>query len=97
MKSIDFTVEYKNATNPQEAFEIVKNYITPENIAKYQVKAEFEYDPDNGVITASGKGFKLNMEFADSHVDVGLDLLFLLKALKGKLLGSIRKEVARYI
>ncbi|MBT3235521.1 MAG: hypothetical protein HN353_06200 [Bdellovibrionales bacterium] len=93
----DFVVDYKNAQNPQEAFEIVKNYITPANIAKYKVKAEFDYDPSNGLITASGKGFSLTMQFSESSVDVGLDLTFLLKPLKGKLLGSIRKEVARHI
>jgi hypothetical protein len=75
-------INYVKTSNKEEAYQSVKENITPETIAKYQVQAELTYNADE--IIAAGKGFKLVMSFDDSKANVDLELAFLLKPLKKK-------------
>ncbi len=92
---MDLTVNYEKLSSKQEAYEAVKVAVTPEMLAKFQVKAELTYMTD--LISAKGRGFKLDMHFSDTACSVKIDLSFLLKPLKGKVLEGIEKQLIRIV
>ena len=92
---MDLRIEYKNSTNKDEAYNAVKAAVTPELLAKWQVKAEINYNDYN--VHAKGKGFELNVDFEDQACVIRLDLSFLLKPLKSKILEGIEKQFTRVV
>ncbi len=88
-------IDYKEITNSDEAYAKVKTIITPEYVEKFQVKADVMYDDQKKIVTAKGKGFTLILCFLPNHCDVDLDLSFLLKPLKGKILEKIEKQIRK--
>lgn len=92
---MDLTLKYANVTSKDEAYNAVKNAITPELLAKWQVKVDLEYGTDN--IAATGKGFKLRVDFKDTECVIKLDVSFLLKPLKGKILEGVEKQFKRVV
>lgn len=92
---MDLKVPYKNVTNKEEAFGAVKGAVTPELLAKWQVKADITYG--DYLVNAKGKGFELNVEFNEDHCAVSVNLAFLLKPLKGKILEGIKKQFTRVV
>lgn len=93
--TMDLKVSYNKNATKEEAYEAVKGAITPELLAKFQVKAKIDYKDD--LICAKGKGFKLDLGFSDDACSVKIDLSFLLKPLKGKVLEGIEKQLNRII
>jgi hypothetical protein len=90
-------VQYEKLKDPVLAYDAVKGHITPETIAKYNVKAEMEYSPADKKIVAKGTGFNMKMEFKSDHVFIDLDLSFLLKPFRSKILDSVEKQVRRIV
>ena len=88
---MDWKVKYQNASGQKEAFDIVQKAITPEYISKWKVKAEIVCEPENWLIWAKGKGFR------ETHLDINLDVSFLLKPLSGKISNSINEELEKVI
>ncbi len=88
-------IDYKQVTNSDEAYNKVKTLITPEYVEKFQVKAEVKYDDAKKVVTAKGSGFTLTLCFEQTYCDVDLDLSFLLKPLKAKILEKIEGQIKR--
>ncbi|MBC7714070.1 MAG: polyhydroxyalkanoic acid system family protein [Rhizobacter sp.] len=88
-------IEYKQITNSDEAYAKVKTLITPEYVEKFQVKADVKYDDAKKVVTAKGSGFTLTLCFLPDHCDVDLDLSFLLKPLKNKILEKIEGQIRK--
>lgn len=92
---MDREYSYEKCSAKPEAYEAVKRTITPELIAKYQVKAELTYEGDN--ITATGKGFTLSLDFTENTMELTLKLSFLLKPLRGKVIAGIEKQIDRVL
>ena len=92
---MDLSVNYSNAQDKGAAYAAVKEAVTPELLAKFQVKAEIEYFADE--IKAKGKGFDLSLKFTDKSCDAKLELSFLLKPLKGRVLEGIEKQLKRVV
>ncbi len=88
-------INYHKASSSQDAFNKVKSIITPEYIEKFQVKADISYDENNRKVIASGTGFTLELKFLENHCDVDLDLSFLLRPLKGKILEKIEGQIKK--
>ncbi|MEA9358100.1 polyhydroxyalkanoic acid system family protein [Bacteriovorax sp. PP10] len=88
-------IDYKQITDADQAYAKVKELITPEYIAKFQVKADINYDDVKKQVTAKGSGFKLDLCFLEKHCEVDLDLSFLLKPLKGKILEKIEGQIKK--
>lgn len=88
-------IPYKNVSNKDDAYKAVKGAVTPELLEKWQVKADIDYG-DNKV-NAKGKGFELKVDFHDDCVEVGVELAFLLKPLKGKILEGVQKQLNRVV
>lgn len=94
---MDLIVDYNKAKDSAEAFEIVKNYLTPANLERFKVKSSFDYRPDKGEIEAHGKGFSMLMRFNEGDVEVTLKLSLFMKAFKAKILASIEKLLKKEI
>jgi hypothetical protein len=90
-------VKYQKVSTKEQAYEVIKTNITAETIAKYKVKAELEYKPDQYKIFASGKGFNLTMSFNDTNAEIELNLSLLLKPLKGKIMDSLVRNFERLL
>lgn len=88
-------ISYQKATNADDAFNKAKALITPEYIEKFQVKADIKYDDAAKKVTAKGSGFTLNLVFLQDHCDLDIDLSFLLKPLKGKILEKIEGQIKK--
>ena len=92
---MDIKINYANVTNADEAYNAVKSAITPELLAKWQVKAELIYNEKN--ISAEGKGFELSVDFLEDHCVIAVNLSFLLKPLKAKILEGVEKQFKRVV
>lgn len=90
-------VAYKNAKSKDEAYKTAVEQITPEYVAKFGVKAEIDFDEQSKKITATGKGFTLCLSFGETQCDVELDLNFMLKPFKGKIIEGIERKLERHI
>lgn len=93
---MDLAVKYQKATGPADAYQRVKEAITPETIAKFKVKADLSYK-ENEQIAASGKGFDLFFDFTGDEVQVTLKLGLLFKAFKGTILEGVEKQLGRVV
>ena len=94
---MDLKKAYKQVADKDEAFEKIKQVITPAYLAQFKVQTDIQYDKKSYCMTGKGKGFTLNLSFQDDHLDVDLELAFLLKAFKPKILASIEEQVDKVI
>ena len=94
---MDLSVNYNKATSKAEAYELAKAQITPEYVAKFNVKADIAYNEAGHSMTATGKGFTLELQFKEDRCEVSIKLSLLLKALKKKVLGTIEKKLEKNV
>lgn len=90
-------VSYKNVDNKDAAYAAVKEYITPETLDKWKVKADVHYDDGGQKINAKGKGFELNINFLDTQAQAELNLSLLLRPLKGKIEEGLEKQLKKVV
>lgn len=90
-------INYSKVTSKEEAYAAAKEAITPELIDRFKVKADINYNDANSVVSAKGKGFGLDIEFYENECEIKLDLSFMLKPLKSKILEGIEKQVKRIV
>lgn len=88
-------ISYQKMTNADEAFAKARSVITPEYIEKFQVKADLHYDDAAKKVMARGTGFTLVLTFLQDHCDLDLDLSFLLKPLKGKIMEKLEAQIKK--
>jgi hypothetical protein len=88
-------LNYKQVTNQAEAFTKVKAFITPQYLEKFQIPIDLNFDEDKKIAKATGSGFSLVICFFEDYCDVDLDLSFLLKPLKLKILEKIQSQIER--
>jgi hypothetical protein len=93
---MDLKVPYSNITDKKHGFDAAKKLI-PEVIAKFGVKAATSFDDGKHTIDAKGTGFSANIHFTETEVLVKVDLNFLLKPLKGKILETIERQLKKVV
>lgn len=93
----DLSIPYNNVTNADEAFALAKEVITPEYVAKYNVKADVSFDEPSKTITATGKGFDLSLYFADGQAEVNIKLSLLLRPVKKTVLDAVGRKLEKTI
>ena len=89
-------IYYRDGLTREQAYKKIKKLITPENMEKFKVKADFYYSEDRS-INAKGKGFELTIDFLEDMAKIHLNLSFFLSALKGKVMDSISRQVKSFI
>lgn len=92
---MDLKIPY-GSNNKQVAYDGAKKLI-PDVIQKFGVKADVNCKDTETCITAKGTGFEAKIEFKDTEATVKLDLGFLLKPLKGKILETIEKQIKKVV
>ncbi|MBY0515477.1 MAG: polyhydroxyalkanoic acid system family protein [Bacteriovoracaceae bacterium] len=93
---MDLKVPYANVTDKKQAYEAAKK-IVPEALAKFGVKADIKQDDASSKLTAKGSGFEAQIQFVDGEAQVKLDLGFLLKPLKGKVLEALERQIKKVV
>lgn len=88
-------INYLTSKSAEEAYTKARAVITPEYIEKFQVKADLNYDEATKKVTAKGSGFTLVLSFMQDHCDLDLDLSFLLKPLKGKIMEKLEHQIKK--
>ena len=94
---MDFSVDYNQAANKEDAFDRVQEKITPDYIAKFKVTADVNYKKADSHIVAEGKGFTLTMDFSEKSVAVALKLSLVLRPFKKTILGTIEEKLKRAV
>ena len=85
-------IPYKKVTDAQQAYTLVSESIGGELLEKYSIKAELTRDEANKRISAKGKGFELTVEFLPEACEIDLNLSFLLKGMKNKILKQVEGQ-----
>jgi hypothetical protein len=88
---------YSSIKSKQDAYKKVCSVITEDYISQFKIKSEITYDESNFAIKANGKGFTLEIEFNDVECMVNLELSFLLRALKSKILNKVETELVKVL
>jgi hypothetical protein len=93
---MDLKVPYAQITDKKQGYEQAKKVI-PEVISKFGVKADVKTDDSTTTLSAKGTGFEAKIEFKETEAIVKVDLGFLLKPLKGKILETIEKQIKKVV
>lgn len=93
---MELKVPYSQITDKKQGYEKAKTLI-PEVIAKFGVAAEVKNDDAATTLKAKGSGFEAKIEFKDTEAVVSVDLGFLLKPFKGKILDTIEKQIKKVV
>jgi hypothetical protein len=93
---MDLKVPYVNVTDKKQAYEAAKKLV-PEALAKFGVKADVKPSDATTTLSAKGSGFEVQISFTDTEAQVKLDLGFLLKPLKGKVLEALERQIKKVV
>lgn len=93
---MELKVPYAQITDKTKGYDEAKKLI-PEVIAKFGVTADVHSDDASTTIKAKGSGFEAKIEFKDTEAIVNVDLGFLLKPFKGKILETIEKQIKKVV
>lgn len=93
---MELKVPYSQITDKNKGYESAKKMI-PEVISKFGVKADVINDDAATTLSAKGSGFEAKIQFTDTEAIVNVDLGFLLKPFKGKILETIEKQIKKVV
>ena len=93
---MELKVPYAQFTDKKQGYEEAKKLI-PEVIQKFGVTADMKNDDANSTVVAKGSGFEAKIQFTDTEAIVNVDLGFLLKPFKGKILETIEKQIKKVV
>lgn len=93
---MELKIPYANITDKKKGYDEAKKRI-PEVIEKFGVKAEVKTDDANSTFSAKGSGFEAKIQFTETEAIVNVDLGFLLKPFKGKILETIEKQIKKVV
>ena len=91
-------ISYQKCTNADEAYAKVKSDFDVENIKrKYNITLDLDYNETGKNICANGRGFKVEFNFKPDHVDVHIDLAFMLRPFKGKIWSELERSLQKIV
>ncbi len=93
---MELKVPYAQITDKKQGYDQAKKLI-PEVIQKFGVSADMKHDDANTTMVAKGSGFEAKIQFTDTEAIVNVDLGFLLKPFKGKILETIEKQIKKVV
>lgn len=93
---MELKVPYSQITDKKQGYDQAKKLI-PEVIQKFGVQADVINDDANTSLSAKGSGFSAKIEFKETEAIVNVDLGFLLKPFKGKILDTIEKQIKKVV
>lgn len=93
---MDLKVPYTQITDKKTAYNKACELI-PEVIAKFGVKASIDKNDANCSLKAKGSGFEAAIAFTDNEAQVSVDLGFMLKPFKSKILETLEHQIKKVI
>ena len=93
---MEIKVPYAQITDKKDGYEKAKQLI-PDVISKFGVSADVKNDDANTTLSAKGSGFEAKIQFTETEAIVNVDLGFLLKPFKGKILETIEKQIKKVV
>lgn len=93
---MELKVPYSQITDKKQGYDQAKKLI-PEVIQKFGVQADVKSDDSTTSLIAKGSGFEAKIEFKETEAVVNVDLGFLLKPFKGKILDTIEKQIKKVV
>ena len=93
---MELKVPYSQITDKKQGYDQAKKLI-PDVIQKFGVSADVKNDDANTTLSAKGSGFEAKIEFKETEAIVNVDLGFLLKPFKGKILDTIEKQIKKVV
>ncbi len=93
---MDLKIPYTNITDKKAAYNKACELI-PEVIAKFGVKAQVEKSDADCKMSAKGSGFEAKIHFTDEEAQVSVDLGFMLKPFKSKILETIEHQIKKVV
>ncbi len=93
---MDLKVPYANITDKKIAYEAAKKLV-PEALAKFGVTADVKPDDGASKLKAKGSGFDVEITFTETEAQVKLDLGFLLKPFRGKVLEVLERQLKKVV
>lgn len=94
--SMELKIPYQNITDRKVAYKKALELI-PEVIAKFGVKADVEKNDADCLMKAKGSGFEAKIHFLEKEAQVSVDLGFLLKPFKSKILETIEHQIKKVV
>jgi hypothetical protein len=93
---MELKIPYSQITDKKLGYDKAKQLI-PDVITKFGVKADVKNDDATSSLVAKGSGFEAKIQFLENEAVVSLDLGFLLKPLKGKIMETIEKQIKKVV
>ncbi len=93
---MELKIPYSQITDKSKGYEQAKKLI-PDVISKFGVKADVRTDDATSTLVAKGSGFEATINFGPSEATVKLDLGFMLKPFKGKILETIEQQIKKVV
>ena len=91
---MDLEIKYNQLQDKTDVYAKIQEEVGG-MLEKFQVKADLEFLTDE--IKAKGKGFDLNLKTLEDRCTVDIKLSFLLKPLKGQILGGLEKQLKKIL
>jgi hypothetical protein len=89
-------ISYQNVTDKAQAYELAKTQV-PQALAKFGVSADVQHRDQDFSLTAKGKGFDVSLKFLETEALLELELGFLLKPLRGKILEVLERQIKKVV
>ncbi len=93
---MEIKVPYANISDKKQGFDAASKLI-PEVIEKFGVKADVNSDAASSTIVAKGSGFEAKIVFGEKEAVLNLELGFLLKPFKSKIVETIEKQIKKVV
>ena len=93
---MELKIPYTQITDKKQGYESAKKLI-PEVISKFGVNADLKTDDASNTLTAKGSGFEAKMVFLETEAVVSVDLGFLLKPFRGKIMDTLEKQIKKVV
>tara|TARA_B100000927_G_scaffold201132_1_gene162840 strand:+ start:372 stop:665 length:294 start_codon:yes stop_codon:yes gene_type:complete len=92
----ELTYEYRVSHSRADAYKVaIKALESAERDRAFPVRVDFSYNENNFELRGRGSGFEVKLEFSDTYLDLFLDLSFVLRPAKRKILAAIQNELGK--
>lgn len=92
----ELTYKYRISQTREEAYKLARVALErAEKENSFPVRVDFSFNEGDCQLNGVGRGFEVKLDFSDSSVDLFLDLSFVLRPAKKKILTAIESELSK--
>lgn len=90
-------IKYSQVSNAAEAFSELKEKLHEDLLAEYKVRPEIQFHEKKNKVEAKGKGFTFILHCYEKKVEYALDLSFILRPFKSKIVKILNEELNKIL